>query len=137
MFMLTRIFLPALTLVSVAALTACGGSSADPVADATKVADQAPAASFDVVAKGNKFNQKILVARADSEVKLSLANQDSGTIHNFSRYGDKSAQENLYRGEVFEGNKTVDDSFRAPAAGIYYFRCDAHPDAMNGTFVTK
>jgi len=137
MFMFTRFLLPALTVGSIALATACGGSSVDLAADATKVADQAPATSFDLVAKGNKFNQSILVAKADSEVKISLANQDTSGVHNFALYTDKDAKELIYRGEIFQGNKTVDDSFQAPAPGVYYFRCDAHPDEMTGTFVTK
>jgi plastocyanin len=135
--MFTRFLLPTLAVVSIAVLTACGGNDTDPAADATKVADQAPVATIDLVAKGNKFNQDILVVNADREIKLSLANQDNGTIHNFALYTDKSAKENLFRGEIFEGNKTVDETFRAPAPGIYYFRCDAHPDAMSGTLVAK
>lgn len=137
MLMFTRILIPALSLVAVAVLTACGGSKTDPVADATQVADQAPAATFDLIAKSNKFNQKILVANADTEIKVSLSNQDGGTLHNFALYTDKSVKENLYRGEVFEGDKVVDDSFRSPPPGIYYFRCDVHPDSMTGTFVAK
>lgn len=136
--MLTRSSLSAVLLASALALSAaCGGSSLDPVADATKVAGQTPVSTIDLVAKGNKFNQSILVVNANSEVKVSLANQDNNTIHNFALYTDKSARENLYRGEIFEGVKTVDASFRSPPPGIYFFRCDAHPDAMRGTLVAK
>jgi plastocyanin len=135
--MVTRILIPAIAILAIVLLAACGGSSTDPSADATKVADQVSSTSFDLVAKDNKFNQRILVATANTEIKVSLANQDKGTLHNFSLYTDKSAKENLYRGEIFEGTKTVDDSFRSPAPGIYYFRCDVHPDAMTGTLVAK
>ena len=137
MLMFTRFLLAPLALVSIAVLTACGGSDTDPNADATKVADQEPVTTIDLIAKNNKFNQDILVVKADSEIKLSLANQDSGVIHNFAVYTDKSAKENIFRGQVFEGNKTVDETFDAPAAGVYFFRCDAHPDAMTGTLVAK
>ena len=132
-----RLLLPSVSFAAIFVAIACGGSKTDPTADATKVADQAPASSFDLTAKNNKFNQKILVANANAEIKVSLANQDGGTLHNFSVYRDKSAKENLYRGESFEGIKTVDDDFRSPEAGIYFFRCDVHPDAMTGTLVTK
>ncbi|MGE0059894.1 MAG: cupredoxin domain-containing protein [Dehalococcoidia bacterium] len=137
MLMFTRVIIPFVLVVAAGAMIACGGSNTDPTADATKVADQAPSTTFDLVAKGNKFEQKILVAKAGADVKISLSNQDSGTLHNFALYTDKSAKENLYRGEVFEGKKVVDDTFKAPSAGIYFFRCDVHPDAMTGTFVTK
>jgi plastocyanin len=132
-----RLALPLFSFSAIALATACGGGKADPAADATKVADQAPASSFDLTAKSNKFNQKILVANANAEIKVSLSNQDGGTLHNFAVYKDKSAKENLYRGESFEGTKTVDDDFRSPEPGIYFFRCDVHPDSMTGTLVTK
>ena len=137
MFMFTRFLLPATIFISLALLTACGGSDTDPVADATRVADQAPVTSIDLVAEGNDFNQEVLVVKANSEIKLSLSNQDGDTVHNFELYTYKSAKENLFRGEVFKGDKTVDDTFVAPAPGVYFFRCDAHPDAMTGTLVAK
>ncbi len=137
MLMFTRVIIPFLLVIAAGVMVACSGSSTDPSADATKVADQAPSTTFDLVAKGNKFEQKILVAKADADIKISLSNQDASVLHNFALYTDKSAKENLYRGELFEGKKVVDDTFKAPPAGIYFFRCDVHPDTMTGTFVTK
>ncbi len=135
MIMLKRLIIPALLLVSVVALTACSGSKLDPIADATKVAEVPPKTSFDLIAEKNKFNETILVAQANTEVKISLSNQDN-VIHNFALYTDSDAKENLFRGEVFQGKKIVDDSFTSPAPGIYFFRCDAHSE-MKGTFVTR
>lgn len=131
-------FLALIVLVAAAgAAFACSSSKADPNADATKVADQEPQTTFDLVAKDNKFQQKILVAKAGADIKVSLSNQDGGTLHNFALYTDKSAKENLFRGDAFEGKKVVDENFKAPAAGIYFFRCDVHPDSMTGTFIAK
>jgi plastocyanin len=137
MLKLTRVLFPLLLFVAAGAVAACGGSKTDITADATKVADQEPQTTFDLVAKNNKFEQKILVAKAGADIKVSLSNQDGGTLHNFSLYTDKSAKENIFRGDPFEGKKVVDENFKAPEAGIYYFRCDVHPDSMTGTFVAK
>lgn len=135
MLMSPRVILPVLCLIAAVALTACGGGKLDPEAEATKVADQAPQTSFDVVAKGNKFNTKVMVASAEREIKISLKNEDR-VIHNVAIYTDSGAKDLIWRGQIFEGVKTVDETFTSPAAGIYYFRCDAHPD-MQGTFITK
>ena len=137
MLMSTRFLIPVLFLVSVLALTACGGSKTDPIADATKAAATPPSTSFDLVAKGTKFKQSVLVATAGAEITVRLDNQDGGTSHNFALYTNKGAKEKLYAGELFEGKKTVENKFKAPAAGIYYFRCDAHPDSMAGTFIAR
>jgi plastocyanin len=133
------VLLPALLLISAAAfVTACGGGGKpDLASEATKVADQQPATSFDLVAKNNKFEPTVLVAKAGADIKISLDNQDNGTLHNVAVYTDTSAKENIFRGEAFQGKKVVDENFKAPEAGVYYFRCDVHPDAMHGTFVTK
>jgi plastocyanin len=137
MLKLTRILIPLVLVLAAGAVIACGGSKTDPTADATKVADQAPQTNIDLVAKNNKFEQKILVVKADADIKVSFSNQDGGTLHNFSVYTDKSAKTNLFRSDPFEGKKVVDENFKSPDAGIYYFRCDVHPDSMSGTFVVK
>jgi plastocyanin len=133
------LLLPSLVLIAGALFVAAcgGGGKPDLAAEATKVADQQPATSFDVVAKNNKFEQKVLVAKAGAQIEISLDNQDNGTLHNIAIYKGTDAKENVFRGEAFEGKKTVDETFTAPAAGAYYFRCDVHPDAMHGTFVAK
>jgi len=137
MIMSPRFVAPLLAAASALFLAACGGGGADLVADATKVADVAPRSSFELIARGDKFNEKVLVANADTEIKISLSNQDGGVLHNFALYTSSNAKENLYRGELFEGKKVVDDTFTSPAAGVYFFRCDVHPDSMTGTFVTR
>jgi plastocyanin len=137
MLIFTRVLVPLLLVAAAGVMIACSGNSTDPTADATKVADQEPQTTFDLVAKNNKFEQKILVAKAGADIKVSMSNQDGGTLHNFALYTDKSAKTNLYRGEAFEGKKVVDDTFKAPDAGIYFFRCDVHPDSMTGSFIVK
>ena len=115
---------------------ACG-PSIDSIADATSVAEMAPAALIELEAKGSKFDEKIVVAPANAEITVVLDNQDRGTLHNFSLYTDKGTRESIYVGELFTGVESREATFRSPTAGIYFFRCDVHPDGMIGTFIAK
>lgn len=124
-------FVPYLALACV--LVACGGSGGD---DAGAAADATPSAALSIRAKGLKFDKKLLVVPANTEVSLELVNDDAGVLHNVAVYSDKSAREKLFVGETFTGRRTVTERFTAPQPGAYYFRCDAHPD-MNGAFITK
>jgi plastocyanin len=126
----------AITLLFVAAVvvTACGGSDADIPALATAAADTEPASSFNVVANDLKFDTDTLVAVADEEVVISLENQDNAT-HNIAVLTEKSGDV-IFRGELFTGEETKEYRFQAPAPGVYYFRCDAHPE-MEGVFITR
>jgi plastocyanin len=122
-------------LIAALDVLACGGGKADIAALATSAADATPSAALEIQAKGTKFNTDTLVVPAGREVVLSLDNQDPAT-HNLAVYTDKDAGQNLYRGDLFEGREARDYVFQAPAAGVYYFRCDAHPD-MDGVFIAK
>jgi plastocyanin len=117
-------------------LLACGDDKLDLNAEATKVASVAPSTSLALVANDLKFKEKSLVATASADITLAMDNQDSGTLHNFALYASGDAKENLYRSENFEGKASRDFRFKAPAAGVYYFRCDVHPE-MNGAFIAK
>ena len=110
----------------------CGGGG-----DKGPPPDLTPSTSLQLRAKSLKFDKKYLATTAGADVTLSLNNQDGGTSHNFALYTDRGARENLFRGDVFQGKKTVDYRFRAPSTpGNYFFRCDTHPD-MNGTFIVQ
>jgi plastocyanin len=98
--------------------------------------DLTPSADLTLRAKNSKFDKKALAAPPATEVRLTLDNQDTAALHNFALYDSKHLNEKLFAGELFTGKKTVEYRFTTPAAGSYYFRCDAHPD-MNGTFVVK
>jgi plastocyanin len=129
--------LPLVTAVALIAV-ACGGGGggADIQTLATRAADQPASASQQLTASGLKFDKNTVVAPAGQNVTVHLDNQDSGQMHNFAVYRDKDVGENLFRGELFAGKSAKDFSFQAPAAGVYYFRCDSHPD-MNGVFIAK
>jgi plastocyanin len=129
--------LPAISIGLIACLTfsvvACG-AGADLPALATAAAGATPASSFNVVAKGIKFDTDTLVVAANQEVVISLDNED-GASHNISVYS-KEGGEAIYRGALFQGVETREYRFQAPPTGVYYFHCDAHPD-MEGVFISR
>jgi plastocyanin len=91
-----------------------------------------------IVAKNTSFNLKTITANAGQEVTVTLDNQDTGVIHNIGFYTDRSASQVIQDGALLTGAATEQITFTAPAApGTYYFRCDVHPDQMNGAFVVQ
>ena len=134
---MTRLLLaPALLLAAVLGAVACGGGKADLETLATRAADATPAPSLAIRARAVKFDKDTLVAPAGREIVVALDNQDAGVSHNFAVYSAKDAKQNLFRGELFEGKETREFRFQSPEAGVYYFRCDAHPD-MDGVFISR
>jgi len=118
-------------------VSACGGSKADLPALATEAADVQPQTAITVVADGLDFDTDTIVVPAGAGLSITLDNQDSGTLHNISVYTESDAERTqVYQGELFEGEAVQTYTFTAPAAGIYLFRCDAHPD-MDGAFIAK
>ncbi len=122
--------------VATLGVVACGGGKADIAALATRAADATPSPALDMRAKGTKFDKDTLVVPAKREVVLTFDNQDSGVSHNVAVYTAQDAKQNLFRGELFPGKEQREYRFQAPEAGVYYFRCDAHP-GMDGVFIAK
>ncbi|HEX5369929.1 MAG TPA: cupredoxin domain-containing protein [Dehalococcoidia bacterium] len=135
-----RLFSPvAAVLVVVGAMlaVACGGgSSSNLTALATQSADATPSASLEISAKSLKFDKKALVAPAGKDLTIHFDNKDNSVQHNVAVYTDKSAKTKLFAGEIIKGADTTDYTFSAPASGVFFFRCDVHPD-MNGVFIVK
>jgi plastocyanin len=124
-------------IVILVLLAACGGDSdADLPALATEAADLQPQAELTVVAEDLEFDTDTIVVPAGQEVSITLDNQDSGTLHNIAVYTEGEDRQTIYEGELFNGTETRTYTFTAPPAGVYLFRCDAHPD-MNGAFIAK
>jgi plastocyanin len=117
-----------LLVVFSATLVACGGDTSE----SAPPADVTPSTALTLRAKNIKFDKKVLATMAGEDVVITLDNQDSGTLHNLSLYKDSGAKEKVFVGDLFPGKKSWDYRFKAPGAGTYYFRCDAHPD-MKGT----
>ena len=91
-----------------------------------------------LIAKDLKFDKRTIAASPGASVTITLDNQDAGVPHNVAFYTNNRATQSIAKGELISGPATEDLRFSAPsAAGNYFFRCDAHPDQMTGTFVVK
>jgi plastocyanin len=91
-----------------------------------------------LVARNLAFDKRTIAASPGGDVTVKLDNQDSGVLHNLAFYTNRSAGTKIHIGATNTGPGSVTDTFKAPSsAGNYFFRCDAHPDQMTGTFVVK
>ncbi len=87
-----------------------------------------------LVAKNLAFDQRALTATSGASVTVQFDNQDPSVLHNFALYNDKSLAQKIFSGDLVTGPAVVNFTFDAPPPGTYYFRCDVHPDTMNGSF---
>jgi plastocyanin len=127
---------PVFAVLAAFAVACGGGGSADLPTLATQAAGTSPQTNVTVEAKALKFNTKTIVVPAKTNITITLDNQDGGTLHNIAVYRAKDAKEIIHRGELFQGRESKSETWESPEAGVYYFRCDAHPD-MNGAFIAK
>jgi signal transduction histidine kinase/plastocyanin len=88
-----------------------------------------------VVAKGEKFLTSRLTLAGSGEVRFRFANRDNEG-HNVAIYRTKAAQDPLFVGAVINDD-TVDYEFKLPRPGVYFFRCDPHPETMTGIVVVE
>jgi plastocyanin len=104
-----------------------GGSSSAPAAPGT----------LTLTASNLSFDKRSLTAPPNTETKLQFENKDGGVLHNFSIYTNSRATTKIFTGDLTTGPSTTTYTFKTPAAGTYFFRCDSHPDQMTGTFNVK
>lgn len=108
---------------------------APPPAPSEEVPVPAGPVTVTLVAKNILFDKRLIVAAAGSDVTVILDNQDAGVLHNVAFYTNSRATGKIFVGETFPGVATRQFTFKAPSTpGSYFFRCDVHPDTMNGTF---
>lgn len=104
--------------------TAPGGPSASPPTEER----------LKVTANNFAFDRSTITATAGSRVIIEFVNEDR-VGHNMAFYTSPALSTTLYQGESISGPRSITYSFNAPTTpGIYYFRCDPHPD-MNGQFI--
>jgi plastocyanin len=90
-----------------------------------------------ILARNLTFDKRTITASVGGDVSVRLDNQDPGVIHNIAFYTSRNAATKIFVGETNTGG-TINNNFKAPTTpGNYFFRCDAHPDQMTGTFVVK
>jgi len=87
-----------------------------------------------IKAKNFAFDVSTITVPAGSRVIIEFENED-GIPHNVAFYTSPSLSSTIYKGEIITGPREITYTFTAPTTpGIYYFRCDVHPD-MDGQFI--
>jgi plastocyanin len=91
-----------------------------------------------LVARNLTFDKRSIAASPGVDVTVKLDNQDAGVLHNVAFYTNRSASTKIFVGATSTGPASTNETFKAPTTpGNYFFRCDAHPDQMTGSFVVK
>jgi plastocyanin len=105
------------------------GPSPSPTPTATGPA----ATSVTVQAKGINFNTSSIVLKANSQVSITLDNQDAGIPHNLAIYTSEGGTK-IFGKDPFQGVAKETWTFEAPKPGTYFFHCDVHFN-MKGTVI--
>jgi cytochrome c oxidase subunit 2 len=97
--------------------------------------------TLQIAAKNIHFDKTCLAAPANQTFTIDFDNQDPGVPHNVEIYTDKSATKRLGGatgvGDTVTGPAKTTYKVGALKPGTYYFQCDVHASAMQGTFVVK
>lgn len=94
--------------------------------------------SVKLVAKNTLFDKRTISASPGSQMTVDLDNEDAGVLHNIAFYTNRTATTKIAASNPTAGVATEEVKFSAPSApGNYFFRCDVHPDTMNGTFTVR
>jgi plastocyanin len=89
-----------------------------------------------ITAKNLVFDKDELDFRADAPSILRFRSDDT-EAHNVAIYNDDSLSRTIFTFDPIPGPISQDFQFTAPAEGEYYFRCDVHPQTMEGTVVVE
>lgn len=113
-------------------------ASGEPTATPSAQASQPAVDELALVAEDTAFDTDALTVSAGATVRVTLENRDP-IPHGFSVYLTDAAEQAVFTGEVFSGpGVTRTYEFTAPSEpGDYFFRCDVHPELMNGTFTVE
>ena len=93
--------------------------------------------TVNIAAQNLQFTVRQITASAGVPVTVVFENREA-VPHNVAFYTNRSASSPIFKGELITGPRTVTETFTSPSsAGSYFFRCDAHPDTMTGTFTVQ
>ena len=129
-----RFWLPVVVITSCLALT--GGGSYAAVVQQEEATCTPSGTALTLTAFDTKYDKRCLAAPADQNFTIEFTNLDRGVPHNVAIYQDETAQQKYFRGELLDGPGKTTYSVQGLPAGTYYFRCDPHPESMNGTFIS-
>ena len=85
-----------------------------------------------IVAQNIRFDLAEFSVPTNTPFQIVFDNQDAGVPHNVAIYDSRPGGASLFKGEIFNGVKTVTHLVPGLPAGDHYFQCDVHP-TMNGT----
>ncbi len=91
--------------------------------------------ALSITAFDSKFDKDCLAVPGGQAFTIDFSNLDRGIPHNVAIYEDESAAKMLFKGELLDGPGRTTYSVEALPQGSFFFRCDPHPDTMNGTFI--
>ncbi len=131
------ILVPVLGL-AIVALPSCASTSSSTSTQGgvaqSPTASNEPAVTVDISAQNFRFDKSNISVPAGAEVTLVFDNKEA-VPHNVAVYTTPAATDIIFRGDVITGPKTITYHFKAPMTpGVYFFRCDVHPNIMTGTF---
>jgi plastocyanin len=143
-----------IAILALAALTvlalACGDDDDDgggaTTAATTAAATDAPSATGDTPDNGDSsllainienftFDPADFTVPADEDITITLTNADSAA-HTFTVYTDADFTEAEGTNIGVRSNASAEGQGNFEA-GEYFFRCDFHPDSMQGTFTAE
>ena len=157
-----RLFLVAGALLGALAFTACGddddgeaggGQTAAATSAAPDQGDETPAAtspgsagndetppaggggnSVDVTTENFAFDPSEITVPAGEPITFNFTNKDS-VSHTFTLYVDEEFTQAIDGGSASKDTPEVTVAFVAP--GAYYFRCEIHPQQMQGELLAE
>lgn len=89
--------------------------------------------TVNLVAQNLAFQPAQLEATAGKDFAITFENRDPDS-HNVAIFkGADATAQNVLRGEVFAGPRTVTYQVPAQEPGSYFFQCDVHATTMTGT----
>ena len=125
----------AASMLLLAACSSGGGSASASASAAASCVKPDASGVVKVSAKEMAFDTSCIEVPADTAFKIEFNNQDS-IPHDIGVYTDSGKSEELFRGDVVQGPKTVTYDVPALKAGEHYFECTIHP-SMNGKIVAQ
>lgn len=103
-------------------------------------APSGPCTECEIVSIGIAWDLKELVVPADTDVTVTLDNQDAGIPHNWTLWETQADStgggEPIAETATFNGVASRTVTFNSNGAGSYFYNCTVHP-AMVGTLVVE
>lgn len=94
----------------------------------------------EIVANNTAFDKSEIRVKAGGQVTVKMTNAEA-VPHNWALYESESAAAGgakaIAAGQIKPGPYEEEITFVTPEPGTYFFRCDAHPQQMRGTFVVE